>query len=165
MMARIQATASAAISGATRRVLTPRFVKFGMVGASGVLVNQGVLYLAQEHLIHGSRVQTHADWLLLNLALAVAIFFATLNNFIWNRAWTWADRRQHEKGLLTQFGQYFLACWLAIMLQMLLTNLLAPHMEILLANLASIVLSSVLNFLVNDAWTFGRRGGCVNCIK
>jgi putative flippase GtrA len=148
-----------------RRVLTPRFVKFGMVGASGVLVNQGVLYLAQVHVLHESRITTHADWLLLNLALGVAIFFATLNNFIWNRAWTWADRNQHGKGLLTQFGQYLLACWLAIMLQMLLTNLLARHFEILAANLASIVLTSVLNFLLNDVWTFGRRGGCVNCLK
>ena len=160
MIQRIQATAVAA----ARRLLTPRFLKFGMVGASGVLVNQGVLYLAQEHLIHGSRVQTHTDWLLLNLALAIAIFFATLNNFIWNRAWTWADRKHHDKGLLLQFGQYLLACWLAIMLQIVLTNLLAHHLEILVANLASIVLTSVLNFLLNDVWTFGRRG-CTNCLN
>ena len=82
----------------------------------------------------------------------------------WNRAWTWADRKHYEKGLFAQFGQYVLACWLAIVLQMLLTNLLAHHMEILVANLISIVLTSVLNFLINDIWTFGRRG-CMNCIN
>ncbi|HKB60568.1 MAG TPA: GtrA family protein [Gallionellaceae bacterium] len=160
MIQRMQATARAVL----HRVLTPRFVKFGMVGASGVLVNQGVLYLAQTHVLHASRVHTGEDWLRLNLALAVAIFLATLNNFIWNRAWTWADRKHYEKGLFAQFGQYVLACWLAIVLQMLLTNLLAHHMEILVANLISIVLTSVLNFLINDIWTFGRRG-CMNCIN
>jgi putative flippase GtrA len=160
MIQRVQATAGAAM----RRVLTPRFIKFGLVGASGVLVNQGVLYLAQTRILHASHVHTGEDWLRLNLALAVAIFLATLNNFIWNRAWTWADRRQHEKSLLAQFGQYVLACWLAILLQMLLTNLLARHLEILAANLISIALTSVLNFLLNDIWTFGRRGR-MNCIN
>lgn len=147
-----------------RRVLTPRFLKFGLVGASGVLVNQGVLYLAQTHILHVSHVHSRADWLWLNLALGVAIFFATLNNFIWNRAWTWADRKHDGKRLLAQFGQYLLACWVAILLQMLLTNLLARYFDILAANLVSIGLTSVLNFLLNDIWTFGRRGG-VNCIN
>ncbi len=153
MMRRVQTAAGAAL----RRIATRRFLKFGLVGASGVVVNQGVLYLAQAHVLHVTHARTHGDWLLLNLALAAAIFLATLNNFIWNRAWTWADRPRNGKGWLTQFGQYVLACWLAIMLQMLLTNLLARHFEILAANLVSIVLTSVVNFLLNDTWTFRRR--------
>ncbi len=153
MITRLQTATGAAL----RRIATPRFLKFGLVGASGVLVNQGVLYLAQAHVLHVTHVKTHADWLLLNAALLLAIFLATLNNFIWNRAWTWADRERHEKGWLAQFGQYALACWLAIVLQMLLTNALARHFEILIANLISIALTSVLNFLLNDAWTFRRR--------
>jgi dolichol-phosphate mannosyltransferase len=136
-----------------RRILSRRFLKFGTVGASGTVVNLGVLYLAQEHLFHA----VQSPELRLNLSLVLAIFFATVNNFFWNRLWTWADRTQHHhRSWLFQFGQYTLACWLSIVLQMLFTNLLAPHFYYQIANVIAIGLTSVLNFVLNDLWTFGR---------
>ena len=136
-----------------RRLLSRRFLKFGTVGASGTLVNLGVLYLAQEHIF--STVQS-TD-IKLNLSLALAIFFATLNNFFWNRLWTWADRKPKvHRSWLNQFGQYTVACWLSIALQIVFTNLLAPHFYYQVANLIAIGLTSVLNFMLNDIWTFGR---------
>ncbi len=145
------------IGSLLRLVLSRRFLKFGTVGASGIVVNQGVLYVAQEYVFHVAHNAGSVDWLRLNLSLGVAIFFATLNNFFWNRLWTWADRRQHYyRPWLVQFGQYTMACWLSIALQIVLTNLLAPHLYIYVANLIAIVLTSVLNFLLNDIWTFGR---------
>lgn len=138
-----------------RWVLGHRFLKFGTVGASGTVVNLGVLYLSQEFLLRsiepaGTR---------LNVSLALAIFLATVNNFAWNRAWTWADRRQRNlaKPLPVQFGQYALACWFAIALQVTFTKVLAGmHFHYLVANLAAIVLASVFNFVLNDLWAFGR---------
>ena len=145
------------IASLLRRIVTQRFLKFGTVGASGIVVNQGVLYVSQEYIFHVSHALNGVDWIWLNLSLALAIFFATLNNFFWNRLWTWADRKQHyDRPWLMQFGQYTMACWLSILLQVLLTNLLAPHLYIYVANLIAIVLTSVLNFILNDIWTFGR---------
>jgi len=93
----------------------------------------------------------------LNLSLALAIFLATLNNFFWNRLWTWADRKPYQYlSLPVQFGQYSLACSLSIVLQIVFTNLLAPHFFYQIANLIAIGVTSVLNFLLNDIWTFGR---------
>jgi putative flippase GtrA len=136
-----------------RRILSRRFLKFGTVGISGMVVNMGLLFIAQEHIFNAIR-QTE---LKLNLSLALAIFFATLNNFFWNRMWTWADRVQHRPApFLTQFGQYTLACWLSIVLQAIFTNLMAPHIYYLIANMAAIAVTSVLNFVLNDIWTFGR---------
>lgn len=140
-----------------RRIFSRRFLKFGVVGASGIVVNQGVLYLAREHLFNATSSAGAVDLLRLNLSLALAIFFATLNNFFWNRLWTWADRKLlYSRPWPLQFGQYTLSCGLSIALQILFTNLLAPHIYYLVANLISIVLTSVLNFLLNDIWTFGR---------
>ncbi len=140
-----------------RRLISLRFLKFGIVGVSGIVVNQGVLYVAQEHLFHVSHDPAQLDWVGLNLALALAIFFATLNNFFWNRLWTWSDRMQaRHRSWLVQFGQYTLSCGVSIVLQVLFTNLLAPHVYYLIANLIAIVITSVLNFLLNDIWTFGR---------
>jgi len=146
------------VASVLRRIVSLRFLKFGTVGASGLVVNQGVLYLAHEYLFHVSKSSGSVDWVSLNLSLALAIFFATLNNFIWNRMWTWSDRKQqHHYSFVAQFGQYTMACWLSIVLQTILTNLLAPHLySIYVANLIAVVLTSVLNFLLNDIWTFGR---------
>lgn len=128
-----------------------RFMKFGMVGASGVVVNLVVLYLCQEFLFGAIA----SDSMRLNVSLAVAIFFATANNFYWNRAWTWSDRQHHpDKHLLLHFGQYAVAVWIGIALQFILTKLLVLHMYYLIANASAIVLASVFNFLVNNFWTF-----------
>jgi len=136
-----------------RRIFSRRFLKFGTVGASGTVVNLGILYLGQEHLFRDMQ----PTQLKLNLSLALAIFLATVNNFFWNRLWTWADRKQHHhKSWLAQFWQYTLACWLSIALQIVFTNLLAPHFYYQFANLIAIAMTSVLNFVLNDIWTFGR---------
>lgn len=128
-----------------------RFIKFGTVGASGVLVNLGVLYLGQEFLF--TAIQSHD--MRLNVSLGLAIFCATVNNFYWNRFWTWSDRTRHpDKHLLLHFGQYALAVWVGIVVQVVLTKLFVAYLYYLVANAAAIVLASVFNFLVNNFWTF-----------
>lgn len=146
-------------------VLRHRFVKFGSVGLSGTLINIAVLFAAQEYIFDA----VEARPLRINLSLSLAIFCATINNFVWNRLWTWRDRsRSTKKHLLTQFAQYGVSCWLAIVLQIVFTNVLAAYIHYLLANVIAIALAAVLNYLINDAWTFGlersrgaRRSGPV----
>jgi len=141
------------LSSLLRRLLSRRFLKFGIVGGSGIVVNQGLLYAGRYYFF----ASVMPEELRLNLALVLAIFFATLNNFFWNRLWTWSDRNaNHHRHIVVQFGQYGLACWVSIVLQLLITNLLAPHFYLLEANLIAIALTSVLNFILNDIWTFGR---------
>ena len=132
----------------------PRFIKFGIVGASGVVVNLAVLYIGQEMLFNEVSQQT----LRLNLSLALAIFVATMSNFFWNRRWTWHDRKEHRTvPIIVQFGQYAVACWVGIAVQFGLTNLFALFLHYLLANLFAVVIASVFNFVANDFWTFGRH--------
>ena len=69
-------------------IFRKRFMKFATVGASGVVVNLAVLYVCQEFLF----AFIQAPGIRLNVSLAVAIFVATINNFYWNRFWTWNDR-------------------------------------------------------------------------
>jgi len=131
--------------------LKKRLIKFWSVGASGVLVNLSMLYLGQEFLF--TAIQSFD--MRLNVSLGLAIFCATVNNFSWNRAWTWGDRKHHpDKHLLLHFGQYALAVWVGILLQVILTKLFVIYLYYLIANAAAIVLASVFNFLVNNLWTF-----------
>ena len=142
------------LSSLLQIIFSKRFLKFATVGASGTLVNIGVLNFAQEHIFNAVQ-QTEIK---LNLSLMLAIFLATLNNYFWNRLYTWSDRMQlRHRSWLGQFGQYTCACWLSIALQVVLTNLLAPYFYYQIANLIAIGLTSVLNFVLNDVWTFGRE--------
>lgn len=136
-----------------QRLLRWRIVRFGTVGASGVVVNLAALFVAREFLF----AAVANDGLRLSLSLAVAITAATVNNFAWNRSWTWQDRhRAPGTGLVGQFVRYASACWLGILLQFGLTRLLAGHMHYLVANLSAIGAASLFNFLLNDRWTFRR---------
>ncbi len=62
---------------------TSRFLKFCGVGASGVAVNLGVLFLLAE-----------VFRLNANLSSAVAIEISIVSNFIINEFWTFSDRSQ-----------------------------------------------------------------------
>ena len=140
-----------------------RYVKFGLVGASGTVVNLSVLYVAHEHFFRAIEPEGSKPYASLALAIAVA----TVNNFTWNRLWTWSDRLDQASldaaapparvKLLGQLGRYTLASWFGIALQYGLTLWLSQNLHYLLANVIAIVIASVSNFLANDRWTFNRR--------
>ena len=65
-----------------------RYIKFGLVGASGTVVNLVVLHIGHEYLFAAIEAAYKKPYLSLALAIAVA----TVNNFTWNRLWTWSDR-------------------------------------------------------------------------
>jgi dolichol-phosphate mannosyltransferase len=131
-----------------------RFIKFGMVGASGTVINLAVLFAAQEYLF-----QNIADFhTRLNYSIALAISLATISNFYWNRRLTWRDRRASvESSAVVLFIKYVAAAALSIVVQSLLTKWLAVHMHYIAANLVAIVLASVCNYIANDKMTFRRK--------
>ena len=131
-----------------------RFIKFGLVGASGTVINILVLYLAQEHFLKGI-ADFHTR---LNYSIALAITLATISNFYWNRRLTWRDRtRNTPQPALQLFAKYVMAAALSIVIQSLLTKWLALYLHYIVANLIAIVLSSVVNFVANDKLTFRRK--------
>ena len=131
-----------------------RFIKFGLVGASGTVINIAVLYLAQEHLLRYI-VDFHAR---LNYSIALAITVATINNFYWNRRLTWRDRQRNlGQSVIVLFFKYVTAAALSIVIQSLLTKWLALYLHYIVANLIAIALASVVNFVANDRLTFRRQ--------
>ena len=140
-----------------------RYIKFGIVGASGTVVNLVVLHFGHEYLFNQIEAGYNKPYFSLVLAIAVA----TLNNFSWNRLWTWSDRvKTLEAGeaqpvslrlLGMEFGQYVTASAFGSGLQYVLTLLLSGSMDYRLANIVAIVAASVSNFLANDRWTFKRN--------
>jgi len=118
--------------------------------------------------IAGYAVQTALLWLLvgrLGFAIVPATLLATeaavLHNFLWHLRWTWADRPAGVRasvGRLVRFnvanGGFSLVGGAAIMA--LLVDALGVHY--LLANFASVLLVSIVNFLASDRFVFTRHG-------
>lgn len=130
-----------------------RFIRFGLVGASGTVINIAVLYAAQEFLLRQIE-DFHAR---LNYSIALAITVATISNFYWNRRLTWRDRHnQVSRSAWLLFFKYVMAAALSIAVQSLLTKWLANHLHYIVANLAAIVFASAFNYIANDHLTFRR---------
>ncbi|RLG06344.1 hypothetical protein DRO47_02465 [Candidatus Bathyarchaeota archaeon] len=66
---------------ARRKIFSTTFLKFGIVGASGVVVNYGIAYLGY--------IAGLSDI----ISLAIGVEAAILNNFTWNDLWTFRHRR------------------------------------------------------------------------
>ena len=135
-------------------IMGHRLVKFGTVGLSGTFVNLLFLTLNQEVFLKNVMPPERR----LQLSLSIAIFFATLNNYLWNRTWTWRDRKGRTTyGFFIQMGQYFLACSLAIILQYVLTLIFSTLTHYMIANVAAIILAAIFVYIVNDIWTFAVK--------
>ncbi|MFQ4135107.1 glycosyltransferase [Nodosilinea sp. PGN35] len=122
-----------------------RFVRFGLVGLSGVVVDMAILYLLHSTL-----------GLPLTRSKIVAAEVAILNNFIWNDAWTFADVSLLQKGWsarLKRFLKFNLVCLAGLVLNVLVLNvvynLVFGQRWAYLANLVAIAIVTFWNFWLN----------------
>lgn len=139
-----------------------RFVKFALVGGSGVVVNLGVVAIVGAIFADGgARIDR---W-----AILAGILVSILTNFVINDAWTWGDRE--KRGVRHWFqraGLFYVTNGLAAALQFgvsltilgLLTFETAPfglNADALRAPLASLVgigVATPLNYFLNNFLTF-----------
>ena len=125
-----------------------QLVKFCVVGGSGYVVNLCVFAtvyqgLGAHHLV----------------AATAAFVVAVLNNFWWNRHWTFGAQgaREHHAGF--QAARFFTVSVAAFLFAAtVLEALVRLDVPALLAQAVSIVAATPLNFIGNKMWTFGRRG-------
>ncbi len=123
-----------------------RFLKFAIVGASGVVVNNGLLWLLVEFTA-----------LPFYLCSVIAIETSILSNFMLNDIWTWRDRREsHFLARLYRYNASAAFSSLFINVTVLLFLKEWVGIPYLLANLIGIGCSVVFNFLVNSVWTYGE---------
>lgn len=122
-----------------------RYIRFGIVGASGIVVDMAVLFLLSD-----------PKMLAWNLSLGktLAAEVAMVNNFIWNEGWTFGDisaAQSHWRARLARFGKFNLICLVGIGLSVWLLNLQVRWLalNVYLANLIAIVIVSFWNFGMN----------------
>jgi dolichol-phosphate mannosyltransferase len=124
-----------------------RVLRFGLVGASGVLVNLGVLYLLHGHYgLHDL------------LAVVIAIEISIISNFLLNDRFTFGTRRTSNPKILRllQFNTVSLVALVVnFTAYLLLTRLFGIYY--LLAQFIAILVAFTANYLGNLHWTYGEE--------
>lgn len=126
-----------------------QFVKFGIVGASGLLVNL-VVFTALQYLD-----PLHAEAIHYDVLYSIGFLAGGVSNYWLNRIWTF-----RSSGHAVREGVQFLTVSvIALITGLIVSSVVAPwlghgHRTWLLATLAGIF----VNFFVNKYWTFRSAG-------
>jgi putative flippase GtrA len=119
-----------------------QFVRFGLVGASGYVVNIAVYALC----VHPLAIDYRAS-------ATLAFLAAVTNNFWWNRHWTFRARAGHAGFQAARFLVVSLAAFglNLVLLQLLVVAAGLPKVP---AQAIAVLLAMPANFLGNRLWTF-----------
>lgn len=122
-----------------------RFLRFGVVGGSGVFLDMAMFFmLADARTLH----------LNVSLAKTLAAETAIVSNFTWNDLWTFRDIAAGHVGWRARGGRFLrfnLICLAGIALNVLLLNVQIRFFgaNMYLANFTAIFLVSIWNFIMN----------------
>ena len=125
-----------------------RWWKFNAVGALGIAVQLTVLTLLKTGL--------GANYL---LATALAVESAVVHNFFWHERYTWADRESPAR--FARFAKFNLSTGtFSILGNVVAMKFFVDGLGVnyFAANLLSITVCSILNYLVADRFVFLKAG-------
>jgi dolichol-phosphate mannosyltransferase len=119
-----------------------RFIRFGLVGLSGVFVDMALLYLLSD--------PTTLGWSLTRSKI-IAAEFAIMNNFLWNDRWTFADIALSQRGWrqrLKRLLKFNIICLAGLVLNVLVLNLVFNFLlaNRYVANAIAIATATIWNF-------------------
>jgi len=128
-------------------LLQSRFVRFALVGLSGVVVDMSLLFLLSDPRTLG--------WGLTR-SKTIAAEAAIVNNFLWNDRWTFADLVPDERSwhaARRRFLKFNAICLGGLVLNVLLLNVMFNllHMNRYVANAIAIGAVTAWNYLLNRA--------------
>jgi dolichol-phosphate mannosyltransferase len=119
-----------------------KLVKFGIVGASGLVVNNGILWV----LVYSGMFDL--------VASIIATEAAIITNFIGNSIWTWKDHAggSWRRRFIMFQGISVFAAVFTVALFWTLHNVVG--MPLLIANTTAIFITFLINFTLNHKFTW-----------
>jgi putative flippase GtrA len=119
-----------------------QFIKFCLVGSTGALIHLGLLYFLTEFL--------HI-WYVLSAAMGFTV--AVLNNFVWNKLWTFKNRSPR---IPRQLLLFFTINVISLCINLSVLYILTEHagMWYIEAQIVAILVAVTNNFLGNRRFTF-----------
>jgi putative flippase GtrA len=119
-----------------------KFLKFGIVGFSGVFVDFGITYLTKEKL----RIPKY-------IANAIGFSTAATTNYFLNRIWTFKSTNPE---VMVEFSEFFAISMIGLGINTLILWILVSKfkMNFYVAKIFAIAVVTVWNFLANAFFTF-----------
>ena len=119
-----------------------RFIRFGIVGASGMIVDFGVTWLCKEKLRWNKYVSNSLGFIL-----------AASNNYFWNRLWTFHSESME---IVREYSTFVLIALVGLGLNNLIIWLLHEKalLNFYLSKLIAIGCVMIWNFSMNYVFTF-----------
>lgn len=128
-----------------------QFIKFGVVGGTGTIVDLGFYNLLA--IVFGYNIY---------IARLVSFILAATNNYILNRKWTF---RSQDKKIAAEFGKFFFIATIGLFMNLGIMRLLQPwamrfDSQLLQKNIPVLIAITVVlvwNFLANKFWVFKAK--------
>lgn len=118
-----------------------QFIKFGIVGISNTLLTALIIWILLK-VLHCSDYFSNFTGYIVGL----------LNSFIWNRKWTFESKTK-VSATLFKFILTFAICYI-LQLGNLYLLLHFTHIDSYICQLLSIVVYTIINFILNKNYTF-----------
>jgi dolichol-phosphate mannosyltransferase len=141
------------------RIIPTRFALFGTVGAMGVAVQLGMLWI-MLHLVLGQRF-VYGNWsesTIFNIANTVAALVAMTFNFVLNNELTYSDKRLRGFApLMRGWAKFAVTCSLGLLTNVGVAAVLKTMgFHDVVAVVTGIVLGSVWNFALSSKFVWGK---------
>jgi len=119
-----------------------KFVKFSLVGFSGVFVDFGITFLAKENF----RIQKY-------VANAMGFTMAASSNYMLNRIWTFHSTNPN---VMLEFSRFFVIALIGLGINMLIIWAMNGKFKVnfYVSKLFATLLVTLWNFLINAYYTF-----------
>ncbi len=120
-----------------------RFIRFGIVGCSGMIVDFGMTWLCKEKLRWNKY-----------LSNSIGFVLAATNNYIWNRLWTFESE---SEAVAREYFSFVVIAIIGLGLNNLIVYLLHERLRLnfYLSKLIAIGCVTIWNFSMNYVFTFG----------
>jgi putative flippase GtrA len=138
---------NATIAVVHKRKEVKRFFKFLVVGTTGFVVDFGVFNLLIRAVglpdvpVLGIMIKGSV------FAQAISFTLAAINNFLWNRYWTYPDSR--SKPILRQFGQFFVLSLIGLAIRTPIFSLLSGPAQTVVDSVPYGPFAGLLHFAIN----------------
>ena len=122
-------------------------IKYYSVGASGVLVNLGILFILTDFV---------GFWYIASQVIAISISISS--NFLFNRFWTFSDSIEDQRNSV-MYVKFLVVSIIGMGIQLGITYVLVENIALYYIHAAGIgiVIAGAINYLVNRRWTFGIK--------
>ena len=119
-----------------------KFIKFGIVGFSGVIVDFSITFVCKEYL----RIQKY-------IANGIGFTIAAATNYFLNRIWTFESTNPN---ILMEFSRFFIIALIGLGINTAIVWAMTGKMRVnfYLSKVVATIVVTAWNFLINAYYTF-----------